>query len=111
MAVPWVLTHGLADSSGCAEAPPAPAGPTSTPAHRAMLLDQEGHIPARVRAWSEALGVLSGSPGSGQDACSEYWLEATAVPLMVKNLFSSSKVEDRRLPATAAPRLHGLIES
>ena len=36
----------------------------------------------------------------------QYWLEATGMPLMVKNLFSSSKVADRpprRAHTTAAP--------
>ena len=36
----------------------------------------------------------------------QYWLEATGIPLMVKNLLSSSKVEDsppRRAATTLAP--------
>ena len=61
---------------------------------------------ARVRMVWRPSASWAASPGRRPWMLFQYWLEATGMPLMVKNLFSSSKVEDRpprRAAATAAP--------
>ena len=65
-------------------------------------LDQEGHIPGQGAHGLEALGVLGASPGRRPWMLFQYWLEATGMPLMVKNLFSSVERWRTGRPAAAA---------
>ena len=61
---------------------------------------------ARARMVCSPSASWAASPGSLPWTLFQYWLEATGIPEMVKNLFSSSKVADyppRRATTTLAP--------
>ena len=61
---------------------------------------------ARVRMVCKPSASWRASPASRPWMLFQYWLEATGMPLMVKNLFNSSKTADRpprRAATTAAP--------
>ena len=73
---------------------------------RAMLFIKNVMFRARARMVWRPSASWAASPGRRPWTLFQYWLEATGIPEMVKNLFSSSKVADsppRRAATTLAP--------
>ena len=72
----------------------------------AMLRIKKVILRASVRMVCRPSSSCSASPGARPWMLFQYWLEATGIPAMVKNLFSSSKVAlhpPRRAHTTLAP--------
>lgn len=68
----------------------------------AMLFMRNDMLRARVRIVCSPSSSLRASPGTSPWIWFQYWLDATGIPLMVKYLFSWSKVaEQPPLLATA----------
>ena len=68
---------------------------------------------AKVRIVCRPSASSSACPGAPPWTLFQYWLEAMGMELMVKYLFSSSKVEEqppRRATATLAPTFMALLK-
>lgn len=77
----------------------------------AMLFIRKDMLRASVRIVCKPSASCAACPGSRPWMLFQYWLEATGIPEIVKNLFSSSKVAEqppRRAQTTDAPTFMAL---